>query len=84
MRARMKSYQKKPIYTPFANNTNNDINGMTDAVTATLIKHVENGRNVALISPRRLGKSGLKLLCVPRFRNAKTPHLSLRGLSVMS
>lgn len=30
-----------------------------DAETATLIKHVENGRNVALISPRRLGKSGL-------------------------
>lgn len=24
-----------------------------------LIKHVQNGRNVALISPRRLGKSGL-------------------------
>lgn len=30
----MKSHQKNPIYTPFANNTNNDINGMTDAVTA--------------------------------------------------
>lgn len=30
-----------------------------DVETATLIKHVENGRNVALISPRRLGKSGL-------------------------
>jgi AAA+ ATPase superfamily predicted ATPase len=25
----------------------------------TLIKHIRNGRNVALISPRRLGKSGL-------------------------
>lgn len=30
-----------------------------DSETATLIKHVTNGRNVALISPRRLGKSGL-------------------------
>lgn len=30
-----------------------------DQETATLIKHVANGRNVALISPRRLGKSGL-------------------------
>lgn len=30
-----------------------------DVETATLIKHVTNGRNVALISPRRLGKSGL-------------------------
>lgn len=30
-----------------------------DTETATLIKHVENGRNVALIGPRRLGKSGL-------------------------
>lgn len=30
-----------------------------DQETATLIKHVTNGRNVALISPRRLGKSGL-------------------------
>lgn len=30
-----------------------------DNETATLIKHVTNGRNVALISPRRLGKSGL-------------------------
>lgn len=30
-----------------------------DKETATLIKHVANGRNVALISPRRLGKSGL-------------------------
>ena len=27
--------------------------------TETLIKHIINGRNVALISPRRLGKSGL-------------------------
>ncbi|MBE6240490.1 MAG: ATP-binding protein [Bacteroidales bacterium] len=27
--------------------------------TDTLIKHIVNGRNVALISPRRLGKSGL-------------------------
>ena len=27
--------------------------------TETLIKHIVNGRNVALISPRRLGKSGL-------------------------
>lgn len=27
--------------------------------TATLIKHLTNGRNVALISPRRMGKSGL-------------------------
>ena len=27
--------------------------------TATLLKHIENGRNVALISPRRLGKTGL-------------------------
>lgn len=27
--------------------------------TEILIKHIENGRNVALISPRRLGKSGL-------------------------
>ncbi len=27
--------------------------------TATLIKHIRNGRNVALISPRRLGKTGL-------------------------
>lgn len=30
-----------------------------DAETDTLIKHVTNGRNVALISPRRLGKSSL-------------------------
>lgn len=30
-----------------------------DAETAELVKHVSNGRNVALISPRRLGKSGL-------------------------
>lgn len=30
-----------------------------NAETDTLIKHVTNGRNVALISPRRLGKSGL-------------------------
>ncbi len=30
-----------------------------DSETAILIKHVTNGRNVALISPRRLGKSGL-------------------------
>lgn len=30
-----------------------------DNETAALIKHVSNGRNVALISPRRLGKSGL-------------------------
>lgn len=30
-----------------------------DQETATLIKHVTNGRNVALISPRRLGKSVL-------------------------
>jgi len=27
--------------------------------TSTLIKHLTNGRNVALISPRRMGKSGL-------------------------
>lgn len=27
--------------------------------TATLVKHITNGRNVALISPRRLGKTGL-------------------------
>lgn len=27
--------------------------------TETLVKHIVNGRNVALISPRRLGKSGL-------------------------
>ena len=27
--------------------------------TATLVKHIKNGRNVALISPRRLGKTGL-------------------------
>lgn len=27
--------------------------------TATLVKHIVNGRNVTLISPRRLGKSGL-------------------------
>ena len=27
--------------------------------TQTLVKHIRNGRNVALISPRRLGKSGL-------------------------
>lgn len=27
--------------------------------TKTLVKHIVNGRNVALISPRRLGKSGL-------------------------
>ena len=27
--------------------------------TETLVKHIRNGRNVALISPRRLGKSGL-------------------------
>ena len=27
--------------------------------TETLIKHIVNGRNVALISPRRIGKSGL-------------------------
>lgn len=27
--------------------------------TETLIRHIANGRNVALISPRRLGKSGL-------------------------
>lgn len=27
--------------------------------TATLLKHLTNGRNVALISPRRMGKSGL-------------------------
>lgn len=27
--------------------------------TATLTKHLTNGRNVALISPRRMGKSGL-------------------------
>lgn len=27
--------------------------------TQTLIKHIENGRDVALISPRRLGKTGL-------------------------
>ena len=27
--------------------------------TETLVKHIINGRNVALISPRRLGKSGL-------------------------
>lgn len=27
--------------------------------TAILIKHIKNGRNVALISPRRLGKTGL-------------------------
>lgn len=30
-----------------------------DNETAALIKHVSNGRNVALISPWRLGKSGL-------------------------
>lgn len=30
-----------------------------DEETTSLIKHVTNGRNVALISPRRLGKSGL-------------------------
>ncbi len=27
--------------------------------TVTLIKHIKNGRNVALISPRRIGKTGL-------------------------
>jgi hypothetical protein len=27
--------------------------------TKILVKHIVNGRNVALISPRRLGKSGL-------------------------
>ena len=27
--------------------------------TVTLVKHIKNGRNVALISPRRLGKTGL-------------------------
>ena len=27
--------------------------------TATLIKQIENGRNVVLVSPRRMGKTGL-------------------------
>ncbi len=31
--------------------------------TRLLIKHIENGRNVALISPRRMGKTGLILHC---------------------
>lgn len=30
-----------------------------EAETATLRKHMENGRNVALIAPRRMGKTGL-------------------------
>ena len=27
--------------------------------TSLLIKHIENGRNIVLISPRRMGKTGL-------------------------
>lgn len=30
-----------------------------EAETKTLISHLKNGRNVTLISPRRLGKTGL-------------------------
>lgn len=29
------------------------------AETATLLSHLKNGRNVTLISPRRIGKTGL-------------------------
>ncbi len=31
--------------------------------TGDLIRHIENGRNVALISPRRMGKTGLIMHC---------------------
>ena len=34
--------------------------------TSFLIKQIENGRNVALISPRRLGKTGLIQHPVPK------------------
>lgn len=39
--------------------------------TAFLIKQIENGRNVALISPRRMGKTGLIQHCFnqPRFKD---------------
>ena len=39
--------------------------------TEFLVKQVENGRNVALISPRRMGKTGLIWHCFgqPRFRD---------------
>ena len=30
-----------------------------EAETATLLSHLKNGRNVTLISPRRIGKTGL-------------------------
>ena len=32
--------------------------------TAFLIKQIENGRNVAIISPRRMGKTGLIMHCL--------------------
>lgn len=39
--------------------------------TAFLIKQIENGRNVALISPRRMGKTGLIQHCFnqPRLKD---------------
>ena len=38
--------------------------------TDFLIKQIENGRNVALISPRRLGKTGLINHCFRRIHRA--------------
>ncbi len=42
--------------------------------TETLIKHIENGRNVALISPRRMGKTGLILHCFDQKDISKKYH----------
>lgn len=42
--------------------------------TGFLIKQIENGRNVALISPRRLGKTGLIYHCFRQERIQKNYH----------
>lgn len=49
--------------------------------TATLIKHLTNGRNVALISPRRMGKSGLieHTFAQPELHNYHTFFIDIYG-----
>lgn len=49
--------------------------------TATLLKHLTNGRNVALISPRRMGKSGLieHTFGQPALQNYRTFFIDIYG-----
>lgn len=51
--------------------------------TAFLIKQIENGRNVALISPRRMGKTGLIHISMP-LHHWQSLSISWAKLSTMN